>query len=258
MKRGFSLVELSIVLVILGLLTGGILAGQSLIRASELRSISADFQRYIAATHTFRDKYMGLPGDLRTAINFWGDDVAACTDGNAANNGTPGTCNGDGNGQVLQGGGGATAEPAQYWKQLALAGLIEGSYTGIAGAGSGYHAVIGTNAPRSRIPTAGFSVWWWGAYLGNANIFDGGYGNMMGFGTACANSVAECPAIKPEEAWNVDTKMDDGKPATGNVRQRTIASAVAPDCITTDTPSTSTYKFTVTTNACPLLFVTNY
>ena len=62
-QPGFSLVELSIVLVILGLLTGGILAGQSLIRAAELRSISTDYSRYIAAVQAFRDKYFALPGD---------------------------------------------------------------------------------------------------------------------------------------------------------------------------------------------------
>ncbi|PZP83692.1 MAG: type II secretion system protein, partial [Azospirillum brasilense] len=55
--HGFSLVELSIVLVILGLLTGGILGGQSLIRAAELRTISTDANRYITAAQTFRDKY---------------------------------------------------------------------------------------------------------------------------------------------------------------------------------------------------------
>ncbi|PZU43073.1 MAG: prepilin-type cleavage/methylation domain-containing protein, partial [Sphingomonas sp.] len=65
--HGFSLVELSIVLVILGLLTGGILGGQSLIRAAEIRSIGVDFNRFSTATYTFRDKYMGLPGDITNA-----------------------------------------------------------------------------------------------------------------------------------------------------------------------------------------------
>lgn len=46
MRHGFSLVELSIVLVILGLLVGGVLTGQSLIRAAELRSVSTEFQKY--------------------------------------------------------------------------------------------------------------------------------------------------------------------------------------------------------------------
>lgn len=70
--RGFSLVELSIVLVILGLLTGGILAGQSLIRAAELRSYITDVQRYPAAVNAFKDKYFAYPGDMANATKFWG------------------------------------------------------------------------------------------------------------------------------------------------------------------------------------------
>ena len=82
-RSGFSLVELSIVLVILGLLTGGILAGQSLIRAAELRSVATESQRYMAALNSFRDKYFALPGDMANATAFWG-----------AQNATPATCHG--------------------------------------------------------------------------------------------------------------------------------------------------------------------
>ena len=75
--QGFSLVELSIVLVILGLLTGGILAGQSLIRASELRAATAEYQRYATSIQSFRDKYMALPGDMTNATRFWGSVYAS-------------------------------------------------------------------------------------------------------------------------------------------------------------------------------------
>lgn len=71
-RQAFSLVELSIVLVILGLLVGGILAGQSLIKASELRKIGADFTRYESAINAFRDKYFFYPGDLPNATQLWG------------------------------------------------------------------------------------------------------------------------------------------------------------------------------------------
>ncbi|MGB1540395.1 MAG: prepilin-type N-terminal cleavage/methylation domain-containing protein, partial [Rickettsiales bacterium] len=66
-KAGFSLVELSIVLVILGLLTGGILGGQSLIRAAELRSVSKEYEKYQTAINIFKDKYFALPGDFNNA-----------------------------------------------------------------------------------------------------------------------------------------------------------------------------------------------
>ena len=70
-QQGFSLVELSIVLVILGLLVGGILSGQSLIRASELRSVTTEYQTYVTSLGTFRDRYFALPGDLSNAASFW-------------------------------------------------------------------------------------------------------------------------------------------------------------------------------------------
>ena len=65
-KQAFSLVELSIVLVILGLLAGGVLSGQALIRAAELRSVTADYQRYTAAIMVFRDKYFSFPSLFTT------------------------------------------------------------------------------------------------------------------------------------------------------------------------------------------------
>src|SRR5690349_20889612 len=102
--RGFSLVELSIVLVILGLLTGGILAGQSLIRAAELRSVVTEYQRFITASHTFRDKFGGIPGDFRSATRFWGLQSAAfpsdCISNSSASVVSTGVCDGNGNGRV--------------------------------------------------------------------------------------------------------------------------------------------------------------
>lgn len=95
--------ELSIVLVILGLLTGGILAGQLLIRAAELRSVTTEYNRYVTAVQSFRDKYFALPGDMNNAAAFWGaadgstGNTAACV--TTASTSTA-TCNGDGNGIV--------------------------------------------------------------------------------------------------------------------------------------------------------------
>lgn len=97
---GFSLVELSIVLVILGLLTGGILAGQSLIRASELRSVSVDLVRTQTAVMSFRDKYMAIPGDMSTATRFWGAAHATPATCRTTSSSSTATCDGDGNGNI--------------------------------------------------------------------------------------------------------------------------------------------------------------
>src|SRR4051812_28937287 len=99
LRAGFTLVELSIVLVILGLLVGGVLTGQSLIRAAELRAITTEQNRYVTATHTFRDKYFALPGDMTNATAYWGTS-GNCPGLAAQGNTTPATCNGNGDGKI--------------------------------------------------------------------------------------------------------------------------------------------------------------
>ncbi len=78
-KAGFSLLELSIVLVIIGLLASGVMVGQSLVRGAELRSVMNDHNKILSATNAFRLKYNALPGDMRNATAFWGKDNAACS-----------------------------------------------------------------------------------------------------------------------------------------------------------------------------------
>ncbi|MBN8543602.1 MAG: prepilin-type N-terminal cleavage/methylation domain-containing protein [Alphaproteobacteria bacterium] len=259
--RGFSLVELSIVLVILGLLTGGILAGQSLIRASELRAVTTEYQRYTAAGNTFRDKYFAIPGDFRDATRFWGRTVVAghcVSNSGLAVAGTPGTCDGNGDGSVNLGGAGSqSAEVIQLWRHLALAGLIEGDYTGLAGAGGGGECVLGTNCPRSKLSNAGWGVWPIGNYAGDTGTYAYDYGNMLGTGAQWATAWPLSSAFRPEEVWNIDTKIDDGKPHSGRVLPRVnqnFGAAAACTTSTSQTDRTGDYKLTVTSKECSIHF----
>lgn len=256
MRRGFSLVELSIVLVILGLLTGGILAGQSLIRAAEIRSVAADYQRYSTARYTFRDKYFALPGDFRDATRFWGrlNSNSWCATNSAATvNSTTGVCDGDGDGLL---GDSAVAsqssEALQSWRQLAMAGLIEGSYTGIAGVSGGADYDFGINSPSSRISSAG-----WGAnYDDNragttVSLLRFNYRNAMTVG-GDDGIWADYPRFKPEEAWNIDTKVDDGKPHVGKMHTYPFGNNCTTAASNTDT--TGEYVLTQTSLACTPIF----
>jgi prepilin-type N-terminal cleavage/methylation domain-containing protein len=258
-RAGFSLVELSIVLVILGLLTGGILAGQSLIRASELRSVTVDMQKYQAAAYTFRDKYFQLPGDMNNATSFWG--FAAGTTGTdaacyAVFSTTAATCNGTGNGAV---GLTALASPHDlverflFWKHLANAGLIEGSYTGRTNSAASFDIVGGTNVPKSKLGNGYYDVWSVSAtHSGNASFFDGTYNTsiMLLYGP----STSAYSIIKPEEAWNIDTKVDDGRPAYGTIISYKSTSPVWTGCTTTAVTSTAEYALTTTGNTCGVLW----
>lgn len=255
MQRGFSLVELSIVLVILGLLTGGILAGQSLIRASELRAVTTERDRYVTAAQTFRDKYFAIPGDMNNATKFWGDDNAACPDG-AVPNGTPGTCSGNGDGRInLAAAGGATGEAFQFWKQLALAGLIEGSYTGLASAAATDDTTIGTNVPRSKINSAGWYTQWFGDIPGDGAMYALDYGNPLVIAAPSGTGWIRAAVMKPEEAWNIDTKTDDGRPGFGNVVPRFWNNACATGGATQADRANSNYNLSVSSNQCMLFFV---
>ena len=246
-NKAFSLVELSIVLVILGLLTGGILAGQSLIRAAEIRSVSADFNRYSAASMAFRDKYMALPGDMRNATSFWGTDSGGCPNGG----GSTGTCNGNGDGLVDSVDSATTySERFHFWKHLANAGLIEGNYTGVAGSGGIAHSVPGTNVPTSKISNSGFSAGYMTThasyYLNFETI------NLFYFGQMTATSHTQGSALSTEEAWSVDTKLDDGKPAYGWVGSLNLTGNAG--CASSDTDASATYQLTRTGLSCQLLF----
>lgn len=221
----FSLVELSIVLVILGLLTGGILAGQSLIRAAELRSVASDYQRYSAAVNTFRDKYMALPGDMRNATDFWG--IAAGTTGRDATcysvvSTDKATCNGNGNGRLFIDDNVTDSSRPEWfraWQHLANAGLVEGSYTGTAELPSP-GALPGKNIPAGRIGNTGFTLMSYDATATNTGWWAGRYDGFA-FGipnTSGGIREASGLVLKPEEAWGIDTKLDDGKPAYGLVR----------------------------------------
>ncbi len=218
---GFSLVELSIVLVILGLLTGGILAGRSLIRASELRAVTTEHSRYLTATQAFRGKYFGLPGDITNATLIWGKSAIYCNShsGTAA---TPGTCNGNGDGQINRGGApNSSSEMFQYWTQLALGGLIEGTYTGASSSGGSIHTVIGTNVPPSKLAGGGWgSIYRDGVATAVSVMWDDAlveYGNTLMLGADRINGSNYDPVLRPEEAWNIDTKLDDGKPGLGKM-----------------------------------------
>ncbi len=219
-SSAFSLVELSIVLVILGLLTGGILAGQSLIRAAELRSVSSEYSRYATAVGAFRDKYFQIPGDMSNAISFWNAAHATPVTCGITTTNDARTCNGNGDGLIdlYDGTSRLSNEYFRFWQHLANAGLIEGQYSGIEGSsGNIAHGVAGLNVPRSKLSNA---IWYardMGNRSGHSELFDGSYGNSLLFGGQSTVGQPAVAALKPEEAWNIDTKMDDGKPATGQV-----------------------------------------
>lgn len=252
MKKAFSLVELSIVLVILGLLVGGVLSGQSLIRAAELRAISTQVNQYTSALNAFRDKYFALAGDMTNATSFWGTATGCPNDGAAT-----GVCNGDGDGRL----GitpGNSCESQEVWRHLAKAGLVEGSYTTLAAASCFNVSTLGTNIPATRLSSVGITLTWTGnivtsGVFPNNLLYTGNYGNAYFIGIAGpTNHLTGGNAFTTEEAWNIDTKMDDGSPDSGIVYSL-LRGVYNTSCATSGTPGSADYSLDVTGKQCGLV-----
>jgi prepilin-type N-terminal cleavage/methylation domain-containing protein len=234
--RGFSLVELSIVLVILGLLVGGILAGKSLIKASELRSVIKETDQIRTATMAFKDKYFYLPGDMPNALSVWPSNWWTDQGASLASTSTASEINGNGDGNTdWSYVGPADSDGQKFFAHLRAAGLMPG--TPVVRANNQWcHPPV--NVPASAFGSGGY-------YVTNDDGVNG-WNNYIGLGkmTASAN-VCSVSLFTPEELWNLDQKMDDGAPGTGVVRE------IAAGCA----PTTTTYALTTTTAQCRLYYI---
>lgn len=220
-QSGFTLVELAIVIVIIGLLIGGVLVGQDLIKAAQIRNVATQIDKYDAGATTFRAKYNGLPGDLlSTRANSFG-----LTQSGAVTQGL-----GDGNGLLENGAtpanlAGVGGENALFWVHLTQAGFISESFSTATGA-----------AANAAINAANLPLW-----LPALRLRDHAYVNvtsMQGLnhfyisdlgGTAASGlPAAEASALTGIEAEAIDSKADDGMPLTGTIRHfANLAGAVA-------------------------------
>lgn len=217
-RRGFTILELSITLTIIALLMGGVLAGQTLIRSSELRSVTNQLDQVVSATNSFKEKYHYLPGDIPNATRFWGlagganGLTFACRNTESTD---AKTCDGDGNGQIYaplvsQPG----PEQVRFWQHLANAGLIQGQYTGAYDAASGLSSI---NTLSGKIGNSLWSVFAYRTQSGDVNFFDGIYGNSLQFGGFYSGGSPVVAVLTNQEIKVMDEKMDDGLPATGKM-----------------------------------------
>lgn len=204
-KAGFSLVELAIVLVIIGLIISSVLVGQDIIRAAELRAIGTQMTGYKTAVQTFATRYdNSLPGDMRNSTNFGLTDADA--DG--------GDGEGDGDGLIESAGGGIATfdgEIANFWLHLGETNLIQGTYDGYDDAGATANDIIGLNMPEIRSRGQG-----WGAYNdGVDNYLIAGV-----LGGEDDDDFHTASTFRPQDAFDIDNKLDDGIPLGGIVLAR--------------------------------------
>lgn len=276
-KSAFSLIELSIVLIIIGLLIAGITGGASLIKSSELRSAMGEARGYAVAVNGFYSQYSFLPGDYATAV---GGGLASSTS-TAAYTGS--SASGQ-NGRIeyyTASVATALSESVAAWDQLIKTGTI-GSLA-LTSAAPTTAQVAGTNMPSSKIKSAGwhfdyrvnvgttsntdYSSAVAGAYEGAAAA--PAYQNVVVLtGTTTAASSTDTTAIKNTlvngsnlasavltgpDAMSIDTKIDDSYANAGKVRGLNPAATTA--CYTASTSANVSYTVSSSTNkVCALTF----
>lgn len=189
-QRGFTLVEIAIVLVIIGLILGGVFKGQVLVDSARVRTMSAEIDGIRTAWLSFNERYRSIPGDFPKApLQI---DSAAIA--------------GDGNGRIDN-----PAERAGVWQQLSLAGFISGSYDGSqASTGSSTDVICGP----STCPKNPFSGYYKISYSAQAADID-----------EPANEIYTGSQIPVNVLSQLDARLDDGKATSGRFRvHRSFAS----------------------------------
>ena len=192
-QGGFTLVEIAIVLVIIGLLLGGILKGQEMITQAKIKNVIADYSGISAAYHGYVDRYKKIPGDDPCAVGV----VTVGNCGTTTGRWTGATAgNGDGVVAGAYASTTATDESRLWWDHLRRAGFVSG-----VGDQQPFNALTGQIGVQTGDTASA-------AALGSDAAGTGGFSGLV-----------ICSANLPDKiAIAADTQMDDGVPNSGSVR----------------------------------------
>lgn len=220
-QQAFSLVEISIVIVIVGLITGAIFIGLSLERSTEIRNYARDLSTYEAALLTFKDKFSAVPGDMNDATNKWGAAGGSGSDTTCQNtpSSTEATCNG--NGDFIMGTSVvAMDETYRAWQHMKNAELLEGKFLGSTH-GATLGKLLGDILPKSKMANVGYQ-------FRTENKATLGWTNAPEGTTALLAIRAAAPISGPpmqlgahstssQMLFKIDEKLDDSRPGTGKL-----------------------------------------
>lgn len=214
-QRGFTLIEMSIVLVIIGLIIGGILKGQEIIESSRQKNVITQLDSVKSAVNTFADKFNSLPGDYllattrvnSTLTNGDASGIIGATHAAVANLATE---------------TGVAGENLHFWNHLAAAELVSGTTVGGTATGFG----DGNALPAVAVPGAGMTVAF-GTHDVGANDRQTHWVRIHK-GVDGATDTAADGAFSGKRMFEIDLKVDDGRGHDGTVR---VLGATANTCV---------------------------
>lgn len=208
-SSGFSLLEMSIVIIVIGLILAAIMKGHLVVDVAKNRALISQINNYKAAVGSFYAKYNAFPGDFIEASIYWTGDN---------------TANGNGDGKISFQNDVGTYEGYQAWQHLSNENMVNLLLLGTQTNGI---ALLDVDVPRSK---AG------GGYFFDYNILT--QSNVLVLGAPLAPSGADYPmrlalegSLTPKQAYEVDIKMDDGLPLEGAVFSSEASGGVAGRCM---------------------------
>lgn len=183
LSRGFTIVEMAIVVVVIAMLIGGVMAGKAMISGGKVRAVLGELEENRASMEMFHEKYFDWPGDMVNASEMW-----------------PGAANGNGNERIEW----SSGEGTLAWYHLMMADM-----TGQRGFSNDRStvAVVGGNVPSSKIAGGG----WFMNYTDTMQ-------NHIGLGGQIAGTMNGAAILPGKRAYDIDMKLDDGNPAGGKVQ----------------------------------------
>lgn len=183
----FTLIEMSIVLVIIALIVAGVMQGVDVLENSKRMAIVSDMQQYKAAYDQFKEKYYSPPGDMSDAESVWG--VAK-------------TNNGDGDNLIERN---ANNDDYLAWQHLGLSNFINGYWTG---------SLSGTNVePDLDIPAGPYTKTAYRMFNSTSKILVPA--NAITFGRVRSSHNVDVGVLTPKQALSIDQKIDDKNPSEG-------------------------------------------
>lgn len=188
-NRAFTLIEMTIVLIIIGLIAGVVVSTSSVVHGVKLKNVILEFDRYKDAIEEFKNVYHAYPGDYKSASDLW----STATDG-------------DGD-WIIEG---DTTERLYAWHHLVLAQLISGAFSGATGTPN---QEIGYSVPGSDFKGNLFMV---GTNETGAEIF-GRVGTSLQYTANASSSDPYGASLDAKDAYAVDVKMDDGVANSGDM-----------------------------------------